>query len=423
MSVKPKEKRIHSKSDITDTHSILSYGSNSTKRSSNNSSKCHKKQFSNVQNKKQKDSTIIENETIDENENYHIEFFSQTLSDKRKINQIRRILSMPEIDINNLKLKCCTGIPQQFSIFHAVIWKYLTEIYPCDKFNASKIIKNRRLKYLKNREFYENSIKKINQLTQKNQDVYEQILKDVPRTMPNYPFFKTNIIQKMLIRILYIWSLNNPDYSYVQGLNDLCVPFVIIYFNEYCNKLSIEQLLLLTDEKINAFPEKCLKEVEADIYSSFSFLLNKLKNNYINEQPAIKLMMKKLNNLIKISDYEMYSHLNNNNLNNYNESTFEYAFEWFYCYFTRELNIKTLVYLWDCYLCGENTWNNLHIYVCKNILFDFKKEILNIKDYYDTIVYLQNLPLKYYDIDKIKKILDKSYKDKILYDDIINTIV
>ena len=357
-----------------------------------------------------------------------MKYSSNILSDKKKITQIKQILSMPEISISNLKLKCSTGITQKYPIFHAVIWKYITEIYPSDKSEALIKIKNRRSKYIKNCEYYEKIVKKTNLLNENNQEVYKQILKDVPRTMQKYSFFKTNIIQKMLTRILFIWSLNNPKYSYVQGLNDLCIPFIIVYFNEYFHKLSIDELLLLTDKDINVFPKKCLQEIEADIYASFSFLLNKLKKNYINEQPEIKLMLKKLNNLIKITDYEMYDHLSNknnlniNNYNNYSESTMHYAFKWFYCYLVRELDIKTLIYLWDCYLCEENTWNNLHIYVCKNILFDFKKDILEIKDFYDVIIYLQNLPLKYYDINKIKTILDKAYKDKILYDDVINTI-
>ena len=417
MSTKPLPKRIHAKS-----YSIHSFGSISTKLSSNYSPK-KIKQTTKISCKNLKDSVIFEIDSIEENENNYLNFTSTTSSNKIKINQIKQILSMPEININNLKLKCNTGISQKYPIYHAVIWKYITEIYPPEKCNAFIKIKNRRLNYKKNCEFYEKNIKNINLLTETNQEIYKQILKDVPRTMQKYSFFKTNLIQKMLTRILFIWSLNNPKYSYVQGLNDLCVPFIIIYFNEYFNKYSIEQLLLLTDKDINIFPKKYFHEIEADIYASFSFLLNKLKNNYINEQPAIKLMVKKLNNLIKISDYEIYTHLNNNKLNNYNESTMQFAFKWFYCYLIRELDIKSLIYLWDCYLCGENTWNNLHIYVCKNILFDFKKEILEIKDFYDIMLYLQNLPLKNYDIDKIKVILDKAYKDKILYDDIINTVI
>ena len=107
-------------------------------------------------------------------------------------------------------------------------------------------------------------------------------------------------------------------------------------------------------------------------------------------------------------------------LNKYNEKNVHYAFKWFYCYLIRELNIKSLVLLWDCYLCTENSWDNLHIYVCKNILFNFKKEILEIKDFYDIIMYLQNIPLKTFNTSKIKEIISNAFQDRMLYGDIID---
>ena len=66
--------------------------------------------------------------------------------------------------------------------------------------------------------------------------------------MPEYKFFQSAIIQNMLKRILYIWSLRHPASGYVQGFNDLCVPFFIVYFNDKFSDLKIEQLLNTDNE-------------------------------------------------------------------------------------------------------------------------------------------------------------------------------
>jgi len=37
----------------------------------------------------------------------------------------------------------------------------------------------------------------------------------------------------MLIRILFIWSLRHPASGYVQGINDLCAPFILVFLAEF----------------------------------------------------------------------------------------------------------------------------------------------------------------------------------------------
>ena len=412
------KKEFRTFSLLIDTNSNRSIESSSTRFSSNKSRNLKKKpiKICTIIHKKETLSNLNKRVCITENK---IPTFQS--SQKKLLSQIKQILSLPEIDINVLKSKCSMGISQSYPIYRSVIWKYITEIYPQEKLNAKKIINNRRQKYIKQCEILEYKIKNNNKFTENEIEIYHQIKLDVPRTMPESKFFNNNKIKNMLTRILFIWSLNNPKYSYVQGLNDLCIPFFVVYFNAYFKNITLDKVLLLTDDDLNIISNTYLKEIECDIYASFSFLLNKLKNNYINGFPGIKLMLKKLNNLIKISDYELYTHLNKQ-LNKYNESNMHFAFKWFYCYLIRELDIKSLILLWDSYLCTENSWDNLHIYVCKNILFNFKKEILEIKDFYDILMYLQNIPLKTFNIFKIKEIIDKALQDKIIYSDVIDAV-
>ena len=58
--------------------------------------------------------------------------------------------------------------------------------------------------------------------------IFRQIQVDLPRTNPDMPFFQQKEIQKAMERILYIWSIRHPGSSYVQGMNDLLTPLLLV---------------------------------------------------------------------------------------------------------------------------------------------------------------------------------------------------
>lgn len=43
-------------------------------------------------------------------------------------------------------------------------------------------------------------------------------------------------MQAMLIRVLFIWAIRHPASSYVQGINDLCAPVLLVFLSEYVFK-------------------------------------------------------------------------------------------------------------------------------------------------------------------------------------------
>lgn len=62
---------------------------------------------------------------------------------------------------------------------------------------------------------------------------YRQIQVDLPRTNPDMPFFQQKEIQKAMERILYIWSIRHPASSYVQGMNDLLTPLLLVSMDPF----------------------------------------------------------------------------------------------------------------------------------------------------------------------------------------------
>jgi hypothetical protein len=72
--------------------------------------------------------------------------------------------------------------------------------------------------------------------TMQEQETLRQVLVDVPRTAPNVGLFRDDRVKKALSRLLYIWACRHPASSYVQGINDLATPLVVVFLQEYGNQ-------------------------------------------------------------------------------------------------------------------------------------------------------------------------------------------
>lgn len=48
----------------------------------------------------------------------------------------------------------------------------------------------------------------------------------------------------MMIRILFIWAIRHPASAYVQGINDLCAPLLLVFLSEYVIQADQEEEIL-----------------------------------------------------------------------------------------------------------------------------------------------------------------------------------
>lgn len=76
----------------------------------------------------------------------------------------------------------------------------------------------------------------VQELADKIQDMssyetlnFKQIKIDVYRTQPEVELFSSQQLQTMLIRILFAWTMRHPASAYVQGINDLAAPMVLVF--------------------------------------------------------------------------------------------------------------------------------------------------------------------------------------------------
>jgi hypothetical protein len=228
--------------------------------------------------------------------------------------------------------------------------------------------------------------------------------------MPEYKVFSYEKINKMMLRILYVWSLRHPASGYVQGFNDLCTPFILVFLAQHINDLDFENLELFTEDMLNQkVKDDLLWEIEADSYNCFTSMMNKIQNNYTNNQPGLHKMLSKMEDIIRLVDEELIRHFTTH------EVTFlQFSFRWMNCYLLREFSLKLIVRLWDTYFSEDDAFNCFHLFVCAGLLLNFSERIKKM-NFHETISFLQNLPTSAWSLDDVKILLAKSYQINVLY--------
>ena len=155
--------------------------------------------------------------------------------------------------------------------------------------------------------------------------IYQEIIKDVLRTDPKYEIFQIELIKKMMTRVLYIWSMRHQESSYNQGFSDLVMPFFIVFFNEYFPNLNNEDIIKIKESSLLNFNMEIFQNIESDIYWCFTDMMNKIHINYI-QQSGVNQMIKKLKEIIKFADVDLFFHLQKLQIN-----FVQFAFSWMNC--------------------------------------------------------------------------------------------
>ncbi len=274
--------------------------------------------------------------------------------------------------------------------------------------------KKKKLEYKEACEIYdpllENPVKNMNQF---EMNIYKQINVDIPRTMPEYKLFSFSKIRKMMLRILYIWSMRHPASGYVQGFNDLCTPFLIIFISKEIKNFDIEKLDI-EENVLLSLGEEILFEIEADSYWCFKKMMDRIQNNYTNNQPGITKMMKKMEEIIKLVDPDLFNYLDSHEIN-----FIQFSFRWMNCYLMREFSIKLIVRLWDAYFSEDDAFNTFHLFVCASLLLNFSEKLKKMSDFQEIIMFLQNLPVNKWTLDEIDILLAKAYQISSVYGKIL----
>lgn len=233
----------------------------------------------------------------------------------------------------------------------------------------------------------------------------ELINLDLNRTFQEFSLFHDEEIKNKLGQILFLWSTENPDFGYQQGMNDIIsIIFLALYPYYFKNDLkeknniidkAEELYLFFNDEEelysdlyicFNNAMEKGIKhfydgefvskEKEKEFIKSICLFpkeINNIKNNgdEINIPLTIRCSML-INEKLKILDIDLYEHLKKIGLNSN-----IYLQRWLKCVFNREFQLKDVLIIWDYILSSTNISKDYNLYQIDVIVLSMLIRIRN----------------------------------------------
>ena len=198
---------------------------------------------------------------------------------------------------------------------------------------------------------------------------------DLKRTFQELALFKDKNIKNKIHHILFLWSVENPDYGYQQGMNDIVsIIFLALYPYYFENNLrgnnikvdTAEELYLFFNDENELFSDLyiCFNEVMKKGFTQFYenlFDSKKEQDEYIkkiclfpeeikdikdiNEDISVPLLIRCsliIKEKLKILDYDLYSYFDKIGLN-----CTIFLQRWLKCAFNREFKLNDVLIIWD----------------------------------------------------------------------------
>lgn len=307
------------------------------------------------------------------------------------LKKMEALLESENIDLISLRKLSWNGVPPQY---RPMVWQLLLGYMPTLRSRREATINRKRKEYVDSIATYF-EVPDDERSTQDG-DTLHQILVDLPRTSPNTPFFHQAAIQKAMERILYIWSIRHPASGYVQGMNDLLTPILMVFMYPYVPDVLRCDLALLDPQII--------LNVEADSFWCLTKLLDNIQDHYTSSQPGLQRMVLRLEDLMRRLDNELHEHLEAEGV-----QYMQFAFRWMNCVLLREIPLRAIVRVWDTYLSEERKgFDNFHVYVCAVVLKTYRDRLLEMQ-FQDILMFLQDMPTAEWGESEVEPILSQAF--------------
>uniref|UniRef100_A0A7N0TV24 Rab-GAP TBC domain-containing protein n=1 Tax=Kalanchoe fedtschenkoi TaxID=63787 RepID=A0A7N0TV24_KALFE len=312
-------------------------------------------------------------------------------TDSARVMKFTKELSAPTVILETIRALAWSGVPQYM---RPIVWRLLLGYAPPNSDRREGVLRRKRLEYLECvAQYYdipdsERSDDEINML--------RQISVDCPRTVPDVAFFQQSQIQKSLERILYTWAIRHPASGYVQGINDLVTPFLVVFLSEFLEgSVGNWSVTDLTAENITS--------VEADCYWCLSKLLDGMQDHYTFAQPGIQRLVFKLKELVRRIDEPVSKHIEDQGL-----EFLQFAFRWFNCLLIREIPFCLVTRLWDTYLAEGDALPDFLVYIFASFLLTWSDKLLKL-DFQEMVMFLQHLPTNNWTYQELEIVLSRAY--------------
>lgn len=385
---------------------------------------------------------------------------SSQLASPSKLAELDKVLKGPLVDLQALRNICWCGVPDASKRYEA--WCLMLRYMPNQTTMITNVLLRKRNEYAmyvqnhhKNVAWDEmlasqsthgtahnlqnvvlsNGSTTSDYASHEDLSIMRQIRKDVPRTFSGVHMLQHPRCQLLLERVLFIWAIRHPASSYVQGFNDILLPFLFVVLSKKISSDGdVYRLIHLPEATVKAVSgslnESDWMEVEADSYWLLSAFMSSVQSNFTFSQGGTHALVQKLERIVSVADPTLYSFLKETAGVNFEE----FAFRWMNCFLLRELAPHLGVRLFDTYCAEEvdsttslsissttssssssssiidsslssvskigiastNSANRLigfaafHVYVCASLLLRFSERIRQSNEFGEVLRLLQN---------------------------------
>ncbi|XP_020597746.1 TBC1 domain family member 22B-like, partial [Phalaenopsis equestris] len=151
-------------------------------------------------------------------------------------------------------------------------------------------------------------------------------------------------------------AIRHPASGYVQGINDLVTPFLVVFLEEHLDGN-------MESWDISHLSPQTISNIEADCYWCLSKLLDGMQDHYTFAQPGIQRLVFKLKELVRRIDEPVSRHMDEQGL-----EFLQFAFRWFNCLLIREIPFHLVTRLWDTYLAEGDSLPEFLVYISASFL-------------------------------------------------------
>ncbi|KAL3698931.1 hypothetical protein R1sor_016953 [Riccia sorocarpa] len=318
-------------------------------------------------------------------------------TDTARVARFRKELSSPAVNLDALRELAWSGVPPDM---RPTVWRLLVGYAPPNADRREAVLERKRQEYIDCiTQYYD--IPDADR-TEDERTMLRQISVDAPRTVPDVPFFQHPEMQASLIRVLYIWAIRHPASGYVQGINDLATPFIVVFLSEY-----LEGDMERWD--VSKLTPEIVKNYEADCYWCLSKLLDGVQDHYTFAQPGIQRLVFKLKELVRRIDEPVSTHIEQQGL-----EFLQFAFRWFNCLLIREIPFSLVARLWDTYLSEGDAFPEYLVYVCASFLLTWSDQLQQL-DFQEMVLFIQHLPTRNWTHQELEMVLSRAFMWRVMF--------
>ncbi|KAL2242404.1 TBC1 domain family member 22B isoform X1 [Sesamum indicum] len=312
-------------------------------------------------------------------------------TDSARLMKFTKELSGSSVFLEKLRELAWSGVPPHL---RPTIWRLLLGYAPSNSDRREGVLRRKRLEYLDCvAQYYDIP---DSERTDEEINMLRQIAVDCPRTVPDVSFFQQEEVQKSLERILYIWAIRHPASGYVQGINDLATPFLVVFLSEYLEgSVDTWSMANLSSEQVS--------NVEADCYWCLTKLLDGMQDHYTFAQPGIQRLVFKLKELVRRIDEPVSRHMEEQGL-----EFLQFSFRWFNCLLIREIPFRLVTRLWDTYLAEGDALPDFLVYIFASFLLTWSDKLQKL-EFQEMVMFLQHVPTQNWSDVELEMVLSQAY--------------